>query len=75
MALLETYTENLMEYGGEVLWLMQKACPIFLHAAIDQKAPDQFLKGLSDLEQKKHVDLQKPGSLDEAVTLFSVHVI
>ena len=27
------------------------------------------MKGLPDLEQKRHVDLQNPGSLDEAVSL------
>ena len=61
--------ETLMEYGGEVLRLTQKAYPKFPHLAIDQIATDQFVKGLPDPEQKKHVDLQNPGSLDEAVSL------
>ena len=54
--------ESLMEYGGEVLRLTQKAYPNFPPEAIDQIATDQFVK-------KKYVDLENPGSLDEAVSL------
>ena len=61
--------ETLMEYGGKVLHLTQKAYLKFPHLTIDQIATDQFVKGLPDPEQKKHVDLQNPGSLDEAVSL------
>ena len=61
--------ESLMEYGGEVLRLGQKAYPNFPPEAIDQIATDQFVKGLPDPEQKKYVDLENPGSLDEAVSL------
>ena len=58
--------ETLMEYGGELLRLVQKA---YLNSAIDQIETDQFVKGLPDPEQKKHVNLQNLGSLDEAVIL------
>ena len=61
--------ESLMEYGGEVLRLAQKAYPNFPPEAIDQIATDQFVKGLPDPEQKKYVDLENPGSLDAAVSL------
>ena len=56
-----------MEYGGKVLHLTQKAYPKFPHLAIEEIATDQFVKGLPDLEQKRHVDLRNPGSLDEAL--------
>ena len=60
-----------MEYVGEVLHLTQKAYPKFPHLAIEQIATDQFVKGLPDLEQKRHVDLRNLGSLDEAVSLVT----
>ena len=61
--------ESLMEYGGEVLRLTEKAYPNFPPEAIDQIATDQFVKGLPDPEQKKYVDLENLESLDEAVSL------
>ena len=49
--------------------LTQKAYPNFPPEAIDQIATDQFIEGLPDPIQKKYVDLENRGILDESVSL------
>ena len=61
--------ESLMDYGCEVSLLAQKAYPEFPYEALDQVCREQFVRGLSDLEMKRHVDLRNPTSLEEAVSL------
>ena len=61
--------ESLMEYGCEVSRLAQKAYPEFQYEALDQVSREQFVRGLSDIDMKRHVDLRNPSSLEEAISL------
>ena len=61
--------ESLMDYGCEVSRLAQKAYPEFPYEALDQVSREQFVRGLSDVDMKRHVDLQNPSSLEEAISL------
>ena len=58
--------ESLMDYGSDVMRLMQRAYPGFSYDALDQVAREQFISGLSDIEMKRFVDLRGYHSLDEA---------
>ena len=58
-----------MDYGCEVSCLAQKAYPEFPYQALDQVAREQFDRGLSDIEMKRHVDLRNPSSMAEAISL------
>ena len=46
-----------MDFGCEVSLLAQKV------------SREQFVRGLSDVDMKRHVDLQNPSSLEEAISL------
>ena len=61
--------ESLMDFGCEVSRLAQKAYPEFPYEALDQVSREQFVRGLSDVDMKRHVDLQNPSSLEEAISL------
>ena len=61
--------ESLMDYGCEVSRLAQKAYLEFPYKALDQVSREQFVRGLSDVDMKRHVDLQNPSSLEEAISL------
>ena len=61
--------ESLMDYGCEVSRLAQKAYPEFPYEALDQVSREQFVRGLSDVDMKRYVDLQNPSSLEEAISL------
>ena len=56
-----------MDYGSDVMRLVQRAYPEFSYDALDQVAHEQFISDLSDIEMKWLVDLRGPHSLDEAV--------
>ena len=49
--------------------LAQRAYPEFNYTALDQVARDQFVRGLPDVDMKRHVDLGSSSSLDEATSL------
>ena len=61
--------ESLMDFGCEVSRLAQKAYPEFPYEALDQVSREQFVRGLSDVDMKRHVDLRNPSSLEEAISL------
>ena len=61
--------ESLMDFGCEVSRLAQKAYPKFPYEALDQVSWEQFVRGLSDVDMKRHVDLRNPSSLEEAISL------
>ena len=61
--------ESLMDFGCEVSRLAQKAYPEFPYEALDQVSREQFVRGLSDVNTKRYVDLQNPSSLEEAISL------
>ena len=61
--------ESLMDFGCEVSRLAQKAYPEFPYEALDQVSREQFVRGLSDVDMKRHVDLWNPSSLEEAISL------
>ena len=54
-----------MDFGCEVSRLAQKAYPEFLYEAlhVDQVSRGQFVRGLSDVDMKRHVDLPNPSNL------------
>ena len=58
-----------MDFGCEVSRLAQKAYPEFPYEALDQVSREQFVRGLSDVDMKRHVDLRNPSSLEEAISL------
>ena len=58
-----------MNFGCEVSCLAQKAYPEFPYEALDQVSREQFVRGLSDVDMKHHVDLRNPSSLEEAISL------
>ena len=58
-----------MDFGCEVSRLAQKAYSEFPYEALDQVSREQFVRGLSDVDMKRHVDLQNPSSLEEAISL------
>ena len=60
--------ESLMDFGCEVSHLAQKAYPEFPYEALDQVSREQFVRGLSDVDMKRHVDLRNPSSLEEAIS-------
>ena len=49
--------------------LAQRAYPEFNYTALDQVARYQFVRGLPDVDMKRHVDLGSSSSLDEATSL------
>ena len=49
--------------------LAQRAYPEFNYSPLDQVASDQFVRGLPDVDMKRHVDLESSSSLDEAISL------
>ena len=55
-----------MDFGCDVSRLAQKAYPEFPYEALDQVSREQFVRGLTDIEMKRHVDLRNPSSLEEA---------
>ena len=61
--------ESLMDFGCKVSLLAQKAYPQFPYEALDQVSREQFVRGLSDVDMKRHVDLRNPSSLEEAISL------
>ena len=61
--------ESLMDFGCDVSRLAQKAYPEFPYEALDQVSREQFVRGLTDIEMKRHVDLRNPSSLEEAISL------
>ena len=61
--------ESLMDFGREVSRLAHKAYPKFPYEALDQVSREQFVRGLSDVDMKRYVDLQNPSSLEEAISL------
>ena len=61
--------ESLMDYGSDIMRLAQRAYPEFNYTALDQVARDQFVRGLPDVDMKRHVDLGSSSSLDEAISL------
>ena len=61
--------ESLMDYGCEVSRIAQKAYPEFPYEALDQVSREQFVRGLSDIDMKRHVDLRNPSSLEEPISL------
>ena len=60
-----------MDFGCEVSCLAQKVYPKFPYEALDQVSREQFVRGLSDVDMKCHVDLRNPSSLEEAISLAS----
>ena len=56
-------------FGCEVSRLAQKAYTEFPYEALDQVSREQFVRGLSDVDMKRHVDLRNPSSLEEAISL------
>ena len=58
-----------MDYGCELSRLAQKAYPEFPYEALDQVSREQFVRGLSDIDMKRHVDIRNPSSLEEAISL------
>ena len=61
--------ESLMDFGHEVSRLAHNAYPKFPYEALDQVSREQFVRGLSDVNMKRYVDLQNPSSLEEAISL------
>ena len=61
--------ESLMDYGSDMMRLVQRAYPDFNYTVLDQVARDQFVLGLPDVDMKRHVDLGSSNSLDEAISL------
>ena len=61
--------ESLMDFGSDVMRLAQRAYPEFNYTALDQVARDQLVRGLPDVDMKRHVDLGSSSSLDEAISL------
>ena len=61
--------ESLMDFGCEVPRLAQKAYPEFPYEALDQVSQEQFVRGLYDVDMKRHVELRNPSSLEEAISL------
>ena len=51
--------------------LAQRAYPEFNYTILDQVARDQFVRGLPDVDMKRHVDLGSSSSLDEAISLMT----
>ena len=49
--------------------LAQTAYPEFSYTTLDQVARDQFVRGLPNVDMKKHVDLGSSSCLDEALSL------
>ena len=58
-----------MDFGCEVSCLVQKAYPEFPYETLYQVLREQFVRGLSDIDKKRHVDLRNPSSLEEAISL------
>ena len=61
--------ESLMDYGSDLMLLAQRAYPEFSYTTLDQVAYYQFIRGLPDVDMKRHVDLGSSSSLDEAISL------
>ena len=61
--------ESLMDYGSDLMLLAQRAYPEFSYTTLDQVAYYQFIRGLPDVDMKRHVDLGSSSSLDEAINL------
>ena len=58
-----------MDFGCEVSRLPQRAYDEFPYEALDQVSQKQFVRGLSDVDMKRYVNLWNPSSLEEAKNL------
>ena len=58
-----------MDFGCEVSRLAQKTYPEFPYEALDQVSREQLVRGLSDVDMKRHVDFWNPSSLEETISL------
>ena len=61
--------ESLLDFVYEVSHLPQRAYDKFPYEALDQVSRKQFVRGLSDVDMKRYVDLRNPSSLEEAKNL------
>ena len=62
--------ESPIQYSDELMRLARKAFPTLTEDAMDQLALDQFMSG-HDRKSKKHVLLQGPDTLSDAVTIIT----
>ena len=61
--------ETVREYGYALRRLAARAFPFIPQDAREEWILDQFLAGLSDTEEKRHVQFAHPHTVEEAITL------
>lgn len=61
--------ENPVEFGSALIYLGRKAYPDLPVETLEVHLVDQYMMGLGSLDLQKHVQLQHPKSLDQAVNL------
>ena len=57
------------DFQSAAIGATQKAYTGFPFEALDQVSWEQFVRRLSDIDMKCHVDLLNPSSLEEAISL------
>ena len=68
-SLTKKHSESFMEFGYTLRRLAIRAFSSISGKAREGFVVDQFLVGLTDLDMRKHVSLQHPKSIDQAITL------